>query len=108
MGGALLVLFALPFLDRSNLRGLQFKPLTKASFWIFIANFLFLMKLGSLHPEEPFTTLGLMCTGFYFSWFLIIIPVLSLIENGFSHISVDAQQGEKSVKVGRKVSTFRG
>jgi len=67
MGGALLVLFALPLLDKSDIRGLQFKPLMKVSFWIFIANFLFLMKLGSLHPEEPFTTLGLMSTAFYFS-----------------------------------------
>lgn len=67
MGGALLVLFALPFLDKSAIRGMQFKPLMKFSFWFFIANFLFLMKLGSLHPEEPYTTLGLMSTIFYFS-----------------------------------------
>jgi ubiquinol-cytochrome c reductase cytochrome b subunit len=67
MGGSLIVLFALPFLDRSNIRGMQFKPLMKFSFWLFVANFLFLLKLGSLHPEEPFTTLGLISTIIYFA-----------------------------------------
>ena len=108
MGGALLVLFALPFLDRSNLRGLQFKPLMKVSFWIFVANFLFLMKLGSLHPEEPYTTLGLMATAFYFSWFFIIIPVLSTIESSVSHVHPQIPHGEKAAKSAVKVSTFRG
>jgi quinol-cytochrome oxidoreductase complex cytochrome b subunit len=32
MFGALLILLALPLLDRSNLRGFQFKPLMKLSF----------------------------------------------------------------------------
>ena len=84
MGGALVILLALPLLDRSNIRGMQFKPIMKFSFWFFVANFFFLMKLGSLHPEEPYTTLGLICTILYFSWFLIIIPVVSQLENGLS------------------------
>ena len=32
MGGALVILLALPLLDRSNIRGMQFKPLMKFSF----------------------------------------------------------------------------
>lgn len=58
----------------------------KFSFWFFIANFLFLMKLGSLHPEEPYTTLALMSTIFYFSWFLIIVPAFSGLGNALSDV----------------------
>jgi hypothetical protein len=78
---------------------MQFKPLMKFSFWFFIANFLFLMKLGSLHPEEPFTTLGLISTIFYFSWFFIIIPVVSQLESGLTGLTHNARLpgGETSV-----------
>lgn len=81
MGGAICILFALPLLDRSKTRGIQFKPLMKISFWAFIANFMLLTKLGGLHPEEPYITLGLISSIFYFSWFLLILPLVSSIEN---------------------------
>ena len=81
MFSSLLILIALPILDRSNIRGFQHKPLMKISFWFFVANFICLMKLGSLHPEEPYITLSAICTAFYFGWFLVILPGLSLIEN---------------------------
>lgn len=54
MFSAILALLTLPYLDLSNLRGNPFKPLMKVSFLIFVANFFILMKLGSLHVEEPY------------------------------------------------------
>jgi len=81
MFGALLILLALPLLDLSNIRGFQHKPLMKITFWFFVANFLCLMRLGGLHAEEPYITVSAFCTAFYFGWFLIILPVVSLIEN---------------------------
>jgi ubiquinol-cytochrome c reductase cytochrome b subunit len=60
---------------------MQFKPLMKISFWMFVANFLVLMRIGGLHPEEPYITLGLISTIFYFAWFLLIVPLVSLIED---------------------------
>ncbi|KAG2195739.1 hypothetical protein INT47_004843, partial [Mucor saturninus] len=33
------------------------------------------------HVEEPFITLGQLATGFYFSWFLILVPMIGIIEN---------------------------
>ncbi|KAG0632566.1 cytochrome b, partial [Tuber brumale] len=67
MFGAILFLLALPYLDKSNLRGMQFKPLMKISFWVFVANFLVLMKIGGLHPEEPLITVGQISTFLYFA-----------------------------------------
>lgn len=81
MFSALLILLALPVLDRSNIRGFQHKPLMKIAFWFFVANFLCLTRLGGLHAEEPYITVSAICTAFYFGWFLVILPVVSLIEN---------------------------
>jgi ubiquinol-cytochrome c reductase cytochrome b subunit len=77
---SILALLTLPYLDLSNIRGNTFKPLMKISFWIFIANFFVLMKLGSLHVEEPFITMGQISTAIYFSWFFLAVPIISCIE----------------------------
>jgi ubiquinol-cytochrome c reductase cytochrome b subunit len=52
----------------------------KISFWIFIANFFVLMKLGSLHVEEPFITMAQISTAIYFSWFFLAVPIISCTE----------------------------
>ncbi len=80
MFAAILILLALPYVDSSDWRGLQNKPISKFFFWIFIANFLTLMILGAKHVEAPYIEMGQLSTFFYFSWFLIIVPFISLIE----------------------------
>lgn len=81
MFSAILALLILPYVDFSNLRGIQDKPLSKIAFFIFIANFLILMQLGAKHVEAPYIEFGQICTAIYFSYFLVIVPVVSLIEN---------------------------
>ncbi|PIM97189.1 hypothetical protein CDL12_30341 [Handroanthus impetiginosus] len=71
----------MPFTDLSRSRGLQFRPLSKIAFYIFLANFLILMQLGAKHVESPFIELGQVSTVLYFSHFLIIVPLVSLLEN---------------------------
>jgi ubiquinol-cytochrome c reductase cytochrome b subunit len=39
------------------------------------------MKLGACHVETPFIELGQLSTVLYFSYFVFIVPVISLIEN---------------------------
>jgi ubiquinol-cytochrome c reductase cytochrome b subunit len=39
------------------------------------------MVLGAKHVESPFIEFGQISTVIYFSHFLIIVPVVSLIEN---------------------------
>jgi ubiquinol-cytochrome c reductase cytochrome b subunit len=39
------------------------------------------MKLGACHVESPFIELGQISTALYFSYFLLIVPIFSLIEN---------------------------
>ena len=78
---AILALLSLPALDFSKLRGMTFKPAAKLIFWIFVANFLALMILGAKHVETPYIELGQICTFFYFAYFLLLVPTVSLFEN---------------------------
>jgi len=81
MFSALLIILALPFTDLGRSRGLQFRPISKMFFFIFVANFLILGQLGAKHVESPFIEFGQISTLLYFSHFLIIVPAVSLLEN---------------------------
>ena len=81
MFAAILILLVMPFTDLGRSRGLQFRPLSKMAFYIFVANFLILMQIGAKHVESPFIEFGQISTVLYFSHFLIIVPLISLIEN---------------------------
>jgi ubiquinol-cytochrome c reductase cytochrome b subunit len=81
MFAAILILLVMPFTDLGRSRGLQFRPLSKIAFFIFVANFLILMQIGARHVETPFIELGQVSTVLYFSHFLIIVPLVSLLEN---------------------------
>jgi len=39
------------------------------------------MQLGAKHVESPFIELGQVSTVLYFSYFILIVPTVSLIEN---------------------------
>ena len=81
MFAAIVILLVMPFTDLSRSRGIQFRPLSKIAFYVFIANFLILMQLGAKHVESPFIEFGQISTVLYFSHFVIIVPLISLIEN---------------------------
>ena len=81
MFSAIFILLIMPFSDLSRNRGIQFKPLSKIAFYVFVANFLVLMQLGAKHVESPFIEFGQISTVIYFSHFLIVVPAISLFEN---------------------------
>jgi len=81
MFGAILIILMLPITDLGRSRGLQFRPISKIVFWIFVVNFLILMQLGAKHVESPFIEFGQISTILYFSHFIIIVPLISLLEN---------------------------
>jgi cytochrome c oxidase subunit 1 len=83
MIAAILILLVMPFADVSKYRGIQFRPLSKIAYYVFIANFLVLMQLGAKHVESPFIEFGQISTVLYFAHFLIIVPSISLLENSF-------------------------
>jgi ubiquinol-cytochrome c reductase cytochrome b subunit len=88
MISAILMLLVMPYADLSRSRGIQFRPLSKIAFYIFVANFLILMQLGTKHVESPFIEFGQISTVIYFSHFLIIVPLISLLENSLVELNV--------------------
>jgi len=90
MFSAILAIMLLPITDLGRSKGLQFRPLSKFAFWVFVANFLILMKLGACHVETPFIELGQLSTVLYFAYFVLIVPVISLIENTLIDLSLAA------------------
>ena len=78
--------------DLGRTKGLQFRPLSKLVFWIFVANFLILMQLGAKHVESPFIELGQFSTVLYFGHFLVIVPFVSLVENVLISLNFREQQ----------------
>ena len=81
MFGSLLILLVLPFTDVSRIRGSQFRPLMRLAIWFFVVNFFILMWIGACHPESPYLEVGQFATAFYFIWFIVIVPVIGVIEN---------------------------
>lgn len=81
MFGSLLILLVLPLTDLSRIRGSSFRPAMKLAFWFFVVDFFILMWIGSQHPNSPYVEIGQIATAFYFSWFIIIVPFIGILEN---------------------------
>lgn len=76
MFGSLIVLLALPWLDRSKVRSAKFRPVYRIFFWILVADSFLLGYVGSQHPEGILPTLGLLGTVYYFFHFLVLLPFI--------------------------------
>ena len=83
---ALVSILTLPALYFSKLRGFQFRPFSKIAFYIFVIDFLALMKLGSAHVEDPFVVVGQISTALFFISFLIFI-LLGFIGNTLPYLN---------------------
>lgn len=84
MFSAILIILTTVIADLSKLRGLQFKPLNKVMFFLFVSNLLLLMVLGAKHVESPYIEIGQLATLFYFSYFIVIIPLATIFENSIN------------------------
>ena len=89
MFGSLLILLLLPLTDLARTRSNQFRPAMKLAFWFFVVNFIILLWIGSQHPNPPFIEIGQIATTFYFSWFLLIVPLISLSENTLADLAIN-------------------
>lgn len=73
MFGALVILIPLSFVHTLNLRSNRYRPIFNILFWIFVANFFFLIWLGAKPIYFPYTLLGQIATVVYFSYFIILM-----------------------------------
>lgn len=80
MFSAVLVLFVLPWLDRSPVKSARFRPIYKWFFWLFVINAVVLGWVGTQMPEGLPLFLGRMATFYYFFHFVVLLPLLSRYE----------------------------
>jgi len=80
MFGAIVVMALAPWLDTSSVRSARYRPQLKLWFWILVVDFFFLMWLGAMPAEEPYASLSLIGSAYWFGYFLIILPLLGVLE----------------------------
>ena len=73
MGGAIAILFVLPWLDRSPVRSWRYKGIiSKTSIVVFAFVFILLTWLGTQPATETYTLIAQICTLLYFAFFLLM------------------------------------
>ncbi len=81
MFGSIILLFFLPWLDTSPVRSGNYRPLFKR-FTIFglLPCVLILGYCGGAPAAEPYVMISQLASAYYFAHFLIILPLISMIE----------------------------
>ena len=73
MGGGVLILFALPWLDYSPVKSIRYRPgWNKVLYGLFVVNFFMLGYLGTKLPSPLLTLLAQGGTLFYFAFFVLM------------------------------------
>lgn len=80
MLGAIAVLFIVPWLDTSRIRSTSYRPIYKWFFWLFVITCIALGYLGAQAPDGWYLFFGRAFTIYYFAFFLLIMPIVGLIE----------------------------
>jgi ubiquinol-cytochrome c reductase cytochrome b/c1 subunit len=80
LGASIILLAFLPWLDTSRVRSATYRPLYRQFFWVFVATCIGLGYLGSQPPEGAYVIAARILTAWYFIHFLIVLPLLGLIE----------------------------
>lgn len=81
MGGSIVLLLFLPFINQSKIRSASFRPFYFIFYWFIVVDFLLLGWIGQAVVEDPFVIIGQCGTFFYFFYFLVIFPLLGLVED---------------------------
>lgn len=73
MGGAIAILFVVPWLDRSPVRSWRYKGMiSRTSIVVFAFVFILLTWLGTQPATETYTLIAQICTLIYFAFFLLM------------------------------------
>ena len=80
MFASILVLFVLPWLDTAKVRSMRYRPAARLWFVIFVVACIALGVLGGLPAEGRNVMYAQIATAYYFAFFLIILPLLGIME----------------------------
>nr|YP_009701205.1 cytochrome b [Idgia oculata]QEQ14411.1 cytochrome b [Idgia oculata] len=65
------ILYTLPFINKMNMLNMNFYPINKMFYWLFIFMFFLLTWIGARPVEDPYIMIGQILTILYFSYFII-------------------------------------
>ncbi|MEM1265656.1 MAG: cytochrome b N-terminal domain-containing protein [Pseudomonadota bacterium] len=80
MFGAIVIMALAPWLDTSTVRSGKYRPMFKIWFYILIVDFFVLMWAGAMPAEGLVPTISLIGTIYWFAYFLVILPLLGVLE----------------------------
>src|SRR6195952_5537652 len=88
LGGAIVTLAFIPWLDTSKVRSNRFRPLMKQFFWLFVLDCIFLGYCGQkgadatvpFLPSLQLVWLARLGTAYYYGFFWVIMPLVGLFE----------------------------
>lgn len=81
MISAILVLMLLPLLNTSSIRSSKFRPIFAVAFWFLVSDFIILGWIGQKPVESPYIEIGMGATLFYFTFILILVPLIGFVES---------------------------
>ncbi len=80
MFASILLLFFLPWLDKSPVRSGSYRPVFKRFFWILMVDVVVLTWAGGAVPTPLVVAVSQIATLYYFLHFLVILPLVSRFE----------------------------
>ena len=80
MFGAIVVMGLAPWLDTSSVRSGRYRPQFKWWFALLVLDFFVLTWVGAKPAEQPYSTISLIASSYWFAYFLIILPLLGITE----------------------------
>jgi quinol-cytochrome oxidoreductase complex cytochrome b subunit len=89
MGGAIAVLFLIPFNNTSDIRNTTYRPIFKICYWLLIASWFVLTWIGQCPVEDIFAFVGQICTVYYYAFFIVLVPLVGKIESALIHYKVN-------------------
>lgn len=78
--GSIIVLLALPWLDRSSVRSARYRPLMRPAVIILFLAFAALGMAGMHKPTGPWLAVSRIAIAYYYVYFLLLMPLLPSIE----------------------------
>ena len=80
MFGAIAVMALAPWLDTSSVRSGRYRPQFKWWFGLLVLDFFVLTWVGAKPAEQPYSTISLIGSSYWFAYFLVILPLLGVTE----------------------------
>jgi len=78
--GSIAIFLFIPWLDTSRVRSAVYRPIYRQFFWIFVLTGIGLGYLGSQPPEGGYVIAARILTVYYFAHFLIVMPLIGILE----------------------------